>query len=294
MQYLRARYYDVASGTFNRLDPFFGNLQDPQSLHKYLYVHGDPIGGIDPTGEANLGQTMSTIAMAAGVFSWFAAMTYFVRDYAIPGIKSEFRYAGYRDVTGYGGRDATHRLQQARDAFIDAWDDAPRATRELVVKDMTTPPNWTDSWDMHQFFRRKDTFTSGNPPGKVRDSVTIDGHVYYVDEVNYFLWGMVNYLAWRDGIDNMSHEDMVVNVYGYRTIYWAEEYGKHTTWPRIAWAKSGWQSAKAGKGAPLRAIPDHFSLRNATPSNVEYTGVLSGRVGHKYNFRANKIEFYVR
>jgi hypothetical protein len=50
MQYLRARYYNPASGTFNRLDPFFGNMRDPQSLHKYLYVHGDPIQGIDPTG----------------------------------------------------------------------------------------------------------------------------------------------------------------------------------------------------------------------------------------------------
>jgi len=35
-QYLRARFYDPASGTFNRLDPFAGNLADPQSLHKYL------------------------------------------------------------------------------------------------------------------------------------------------------------------------------------------------------------------------------------------------------------------
>ena len=25
-------------------------MQDPQSLHKYLYVHGDPVQGIDPTG----------------------------------------------------------------------------------------------------------------------------------------------------------------------------------------------------------------------------------------------------
>ncbi|QDU80097.1 tRNA(Glu)-specific nuclease WapA precursor [Polystyrenella longa] len=49
-QYLRARYYDFATGTFNRLDPFFGNLKDPQSLHKYLYTHGDPVNGIDPSG----------------------------------------------------------------------------------------------------------------------------------------------------------------------------------------------------------------------------------------------------
>ena len=49
-QYLRARFYNPATGTFNRLDPFSGNMHDPQSLHKYLYVHGDPVNGIDPTG----------------------------------------------------------------------------------------------------------------------------------------------------------------------------------------------------------------------------------------------------
>ena len=42
-QYLRARYYDPATGRFNRLDPFFGNLDDPLSLHsrvrKKAFVH---------------------------------------------------------------------------------------------------------------------------------------------------------------------------------------------------------------------------------------------------------------
>ena len=41
-QYLRARYYNPNNGQFNRLDDFFGNHQDPQSFHKYAYVHGDP------------------------------------------------------------------------------------------------------------------------------------------------------------------------------------------------------------------------------------------------------------
>jgi RHS repeat-associated protein len=49
-QYLRARFYDPATGRFNRLDPFSGDMRNPQSLHKYLYVHGDPIQGVDPTG----------------------------------------------------------------------------------------------------------------------------------------------------------------------------------------------------------------------------------------------------
>jgi RHS repeat-associated protein len=50
MQYLRARYYDPATARFNQLDPFFGELGDPLSLHKYKYAHGDPINFWDPSG----------------------------------------------------------------------------------------------------------------------------------------------------------------------------------------------------------------------------------------------------
>ncbi|MCF6177305.1 MAG: hypothetical protein L3J71_16235 [Victivallaceae bacterium] len=52
MQYLRARYYNQNTGGFNRLDPFNGNMGDPQSLHKYAYCHGNPVNSIDPTGLA--------------------------------------------------------------------------------------------------------------------------------------------------------------------------------------------------------------------------------------------------
>jgi RHS repeat-associated protein len=58
-QYLRARYYDPATGRFNRLDPFFGNVDDPQSLHKYTYAHNDPINGTDPSGRS--------MAMSVGI-----------------------------------------------------------------------------------------------------------------------------------------------------------------------------------------------------------------------------------
>ncbi len=65
-QYLRARFYTPTTGRFNRLDPFTGNIQDPQSLHKYAYVHGDPIQRVDPTGEtaALVGGLMSSITGA--------------------------------------------------------------------------------------------------------------------------------------------------------------------------------------------------------------------------------------
>jgi RHS repeat-associated protein len=60
-QYLRARYYDPTTGRFNCLDPFFGNQSDPLSFHKYLYSHGTPVNGRDPSGES------FTSAMVAGL-----------------------------------------------------------------------------------------------------------------------------------------------------------------------------------------------------------------------------------
>lgn len=48
--YLRARYYNPSNGLFSCVDPYAGNMQDPQSLHKYAYVHNNPVNGIDPSG----------------------------------------------------------------------------------------------------------------------------------------------------------------------------------------------------------------------------------------------------
>ncbi|MAT15363.1 MAG: hypothetical protein CMJ46_08850, partial [Planctomyces sp.] len=68
-QYLRARYYDAITGRFNRLDPFFGNLRDPQSLHKYLYTHADPVNAIDPSGLFSITGKQVVSAISAELFS---------------------------------------------------------------------------------------------------------------------------------------------------------------------------------------------------------------------------------
>ena len=71
-QYLRARYYNPTNGRFNRLDPFAGNNQDPQSLNKYVYVHGDPIQGTDPTGLMRLISIMTTITIGVSLVNGVA------------------------------------------------------------------------------------------------------------------------------------------------------------------------------------------------------------------------------
>ncbi|RLJ15763.1 hypothetical protein DJ030_18000 [bacterium endosymbiont of Escarpia laminata] len=52
--YLRARYYDPASGRFVSMDPASGDPQSPISLHRYLYANDNPVNYVDPTGEFTL------------------------------------------------------------------------------------------------------------------------------------------------------------------------------------------------------------------------------------------------
>jgi RHS repeat-associated protein len=66
--YNRARWYNPLTGLFNRVDPFAGNLNDPQSLHKYLYCHADPVMGIDPTGQMTYTETLSVMNIIAHIF----------------------------------------------------------------------------------------------------------------------------------------------------------------------------------------------------------------------------------
>jgi len=64
MQNLRARFYDVSTGRFVRLDPFGGIGFQPGSLHKYAYVGGDPITNIDPSGEISLLDVLARTSLA--------------------------------------------------------------------------------------------------------------------------------------------------------------------------------------------------------------------------------------
>ena len=61
--YLRARYYNPANGRFTQMDTYQGRMQEPVTLHKYLYVNGDPINVIDPSGKVGLTEKMVTVSL---------------------------------------------------------------------------------------------------------------------------------------------------------------------------------------------------------------------------------------
>ena len=52
-QYLRARYYNPASGTFTSEDPYLGTQTEPLSRNRYAYTQNNPVNYTDPTGYAS-------------------------------------------------------------------------------------------------------------------------------------------------------------------------------------------------------------------------------------------------
>ena len=51
LYYYGARYYDPLIGRFTSVDPWGGDISDPQSLNKYSYTLNNPLKYTDPTGE---------------------------------------------------------------------------------------------------------------------------------------------------------------------------------------------------------------------------------------------------
>ena len=66
LYYLRARYMDTSTGRFISQDTYQGDINDPISLHKYLYANANPVMYSDPSGyftleDVKIGTVVETI-----------------------------------------------------------------------------------------------------------------------------------------------------------------------------------------------------------------------------------------
>ena len=68
LYYQRARYLNAFAGRFWTIDSYRGSLRQPPSLHRYLYVGGDPVNYRDPTGKEGLIDSLQTIAIQAQLY----------------------------------------------------------------------------------------------------------------------------------------------------------------------------------------------------------------------------------
>jgi RHS repeat-associated protein len=65
LYYLRARYYNPPAGRFLSRDPNVGYIDEPATLHKYLYAGGDPVNRVDPSGRADTIETIFTVTVVS-------------------------------------------------------------------------------------------------------------------------------------------------------------------------------------------------------------------------------------
>jgi RHS repeat-associated protein len=56
LYHLRARHYNPNQGRFMSMDPHKGQINEPISLHKYLYANDDPVNFLDPSGLASFSE----------------------------------------------------------------------------------------------------------------------------------------------------------------------------------------------------------------------------------------------
>ncbi|WP_193214050.1 PKD domain-containing protein [Luteolibacter marinus] len=61
MYFLRARYLNPSTGRFQTQDAYEGRSGEPLTLHKYLYVHANPVAFTDPTGHMTLSELGASI-----------------------------------------------------------------------------------------------------------------------------------------------------------------------------------------------------------------------------------------
>jgi RHS repeat-associated protein len=65
LYYNRARYLNTSTGRFWSADTFEGELNDPVTLHQYLYAGDDPEDNIDPSGEDfSIAEAVTSFAMS--------------------------------------------------------------------------------------------------------------------------------------------------------------------------------------------------------------------------------------
>lgn len=67
--YNRERYLNVSTGRFLSMDSLEGDIESPLSLHKYLYVGGDPVGSTDPSGHEGAEEALTVAAFAVTIFA---------------------------------------------------------------------------------------------------------------------------------------------------------------------------------------------------------------------------------
>ncbi|MEK6750002.1 MAG: RHS repeat-associated core domain-containing protein [Pseudomonadota bacterium] len=72
--YLRARYYDPKLGRFISADSYLGRLQEPGTQNRYVYVQGNPVSMVDPSGFDGHNNAVFTLSFGFNATFFFSPL----------------------------------------------------------------------------------------------------------------------------------------------------------------------------------------------------------------------------
>jgi len=78
-----ARWMDPNTGRFQTMDPYEGDQESPQTLHRYAYAGDDPVNKIDPRGEDAV--DIMTVADLSGMLDSFTSIAGSIKKFAVGG-----------------------------------------------------------------------------------------------------------------------------------------------------------------------------------------------------------------
>lgn len=91
LYHYHARTYDQTTGTWLTRDPYSGTDNDPQSLHRYGYVKGDPINLVDVYGYAAQGGTYGKGNKSSPIFNLLNLIVNFTKGRGPSGILLDWK-----------------------------------------------------------------------------------------------------------------------------------------------------------------------------------------------------------
>jgi RHS repeat-associated protein len=210
--YHRHRYLNHATGTWNAFDAYEGQIGNPLMLHKYGYVHGNPIGGIDPSGERSLVGLLVTISVIAVVWS---ALNIAVGDAFTATMEGTLGMYGVK----HSGKNVTNDLLRLRADVKQKFSALTPSQQQSLNDEMSwTSLSATVNWDISHFYEHEYFYGRNlSLPGSTYGTVTIDNDVYYVDDANYYFYGLI--LRTLDDWDGQSRLDGGLKKVGaYRVL----------------------------------------------------------------------------
>jgi len=254
--YLRARYYDPATGRFNQLDSYQGTHHEPLTLHRYLYSHANPVTLTDPSGHMTLGEISIGRVIGVTVGAILADAVIRVLIGPIVGDPIYTRPSYHRYGKSRLWPDISQELRRTMQQVERVWQRHPAAhddIREAITS--LHPENirtGIGSWDIFDLHGDTSAWIAPDLAGRDR-MVYIDGQVFHSHAVNYVLYGRACKLA---GVDRGL---MAARIHQFKSLIYQGESENEA----ISWAVAGYEGWPDTASTPVNPQGDSVILEEA-------------------------------